>query len=173
MIHLETERLLLSPLEPSDRDRFYATNVSESVKTYLWDKQTIPFDLNTEIVATSTARFKEEGWGLWKLLTRDNQSYVGYAGLWPFFDESQPQLLYALDRSFEGRGYATEAAERIIRYAFQGLGFTYLTAAVDVGNDASVAVCLRLGFELEAQREQDGKPTLFFRLDRQGTPATA
>lgn len=172
MIQLDTERLQLRPLEPCDRDHFHATNVSDSVKAYLWDNETIPLDLSREILETSVARFANEGWGLWKLLTRTDQRYIGYAGLWPFFEEPQPQLLYALEQSFAGSGYATEAAHAIVRYAFQELGYSYLTAAIDVGNDASVAVCLRLGFELEEQREQDGKPTLFFRLENHPTPST-
>ncbi len=165
MTQLSTERLQLRPLTPADEQCFHATNVSESVKAFLWDNETIPVDTTRELLRTSAAHFDRDGWGLWKLLTRGEQRYIGYAGLWYFFDEPQPQLLYALDPAFTGQGFATEAARAVIDYAFRDLHFTYLRAAIDVGNDASVGVCERLGFALEAQRDQDGKPTLFYRLE--------
>ncbi len=173
MTNLYTERLQLCPLSSSDEDCFHQTNVSDSVRAHLWDGETIPLDLTRELLEKNTASFSREAWGLWKLLTRVDERYIGYAGLWTFFDESLPQLLYALNQPFTGQGYATEAARAVVDYAFRDLHFSYLRAAIDVGNDASVAVCERLGFELEAQRDQDGKPTLFFRLANQASSQKA
>lgn len=173
MTTLDTERLQLFPLSSADEPCFHQTNVSDSVRAYLWDNEIIPLDVTREILQTSAACFSREGWGLWKLLIRADRSYIGYAGLWSFFDESQPQLLYALDQPFTGQGYATEAAQAVVDYAFRDLGFSYLRAAIDLGNDASVAVCKRLGFELEAQRDQDSKPTLFYQLENRATASHA
>ena len=173
MTYLYTERLQLCPLSAPDESLFHQTNVSRSVRTYLWDNETIPLEVTREILQKSAACFSREGWGLWKVLTRADERYIGYAGLWTFFDEPQPQLLYALDSPFTGQGYATESARAVVNYAFRALNFNYLRAAIDVGNNASVNVCERLGFELEAQRDQDGKPTLFYRLDNRAVSSTA
>jgi len=49
--------------------------------------------------------------------------------LWYFFDEKQPQLVYALLPEAT-KGYATEANQNI-EYCFNELGYQYLLASCD------------------------------------------
>lgn len=90
---------------------------------------------------------------------------MGYAGLWYFFEEPQPQLIYALLEQFTRRGYAREAGTSIIQYAFEKLGFEYLTAATDEPHNASKKVMLSLGMEFVEKRIENNKPTLFYRIE--------
>ncbi len=89
-----------------------------------------------------------------------------FLGLWYFFDKPQPQLIFALLPQFIGKGYATESALAIVRFAFQELGFTYLMAATDPPNLPSQQVLLRLGMQLVEKREEEGKVTWFYRMDK-------
>jgi RimJ/RimL family protein N-acetyltransferase len=50
-----------------------------------------------------------------------------------------------------GRGYATEAAQAILRLAFDGIGLHRVMARLDERNDASARVCQRLGMRQEAR----------------------
>jgi ribosomal-protein-alanine N-acetyltransferase len=87
-------------------------------------------------------------------------------GLWHFFDERQPQLLYALLPDFTGRGYAAEGARRIVEYAFAELGLDYLDASCDVPNAASQRTAERLGMKKYKEEVKNGLPTLFYRLEK-------
>jgi ribosomal-protein-alanine N-acetyltransferase len=59
--------------------------------------------------------------------------YLGYGGV----------------AGFAGRGYLTEAMHLVLRDAFTNLGLHRLEANIQPGNDASVALARRCGFELE------------------------
>ncbi|NJS16396.1 MAG: GNAT family N-acetyltransferase [Nostocaceae cyanobacterium CSU_2_110] len=64
--------------------------------------------------------------GLWFIQTKDEKEIIGFVGLWYFFDESQPQLVYALLPEATKKGYATEAANKILEYCFNQLGYQYV-----------------------------------------------
>ncbi len=147
-----------------DLEFFHATNNEPFVRRYLWDDAAVPREVSASIVEGVAAAFAEDGWGLWKIITRDAGAAIGYVGLWTFFDEPQPQLLYALREDCTGRGYATEASAQVLDHAFNTLSFAYLDASMDVANASSARVCERLGFGFLGERDIDGKPTRFYRM---------
>lgn len=56
---------------------------------------------------------------------------------------------------FQGRGYATEAASAVLGRAFDELGLHRVIAELDPRNDASIALCRRLGMREEAHFVKD------------------
>ncbi|MCU0546019.1 MAG: GNAT family N-acetyltransferase, partial [Oscillatoriaceae cyanobacterium Prado104] len=74
-------------------------------------------------------------------------------------DEIPRSGLFSLNSS-------TEAATRIIEYAFEELGFEYLIASCDRPNIESQKVAERLGMQQVEERTIDDNPTVFFRLDK-------
>lgn len=55
----------------------------------------------------------------------------------------------------QGQGYATEASAGLLDYAFGERGLRRLSAAVAAPNEASRALCERLGFTREGVRRED------------------
>ena len=55
----------------------------------------------------------------------------------------------------QGRGYATEMAAAMLQLAFEKFGWHRVTAQLDVRNEASAAVCERLGMRREAHFVQN------------------
>ncbi|MCG8576402.1 MAG: GNAT family N-acetyltransferase [Flavobacteriales bacterium] len=162
---MKTERLTLEILTKEDVDLFHQINTHDFVKKHLWDNKIIPLSLAKDIVIESDKKFQTEKWGLWKIILKENKACIGYAGFWYFFDENQPQLLYALLPEYTGNGYATEASRELISYAFKNLKFNYLIATMDKPNVDSAKVCNRLNMELVEEKDIEGKPTLFFKLE--------
>lgn len=91
---------------------------------------------------------------------------IGIAGLYTFFMEPQPQLLYALLPQYQKNGYATEASRCIIRYAFENLEYDYLLASCDTPNVSSVRVMERLGMQKLKEEYAEGKPLVFYQLSK-------
>lgn len=58
-------------------------------------------------------------------------------------------LGYALDKKHNNKGYATEAIQLVISYAFRKLALHRIEAGVMPGNDASVRVLEKSGFHKE------------------------
>ncbi len=136
------------------------------MRRFLWDDVSISLQTAREVLQKNEQHFKESDYGLWKMVLSESGICIGYTGLWYFFDEVQPQLLYALLKPYSGQGFATEGAQLIVDYCFRTLGFQYLVAATDEGHQASQKVALRLGMHFAEERLEDGKSTSFYRIDR-------
>ncbi len=166
LISLETTRLLLKPVLESDLYALYGIIINPYVTEYLFDTEILPLEPVQKMIAESQKLFAEEKFGLWFIQTKNQQEIIGFVGLWYFFDEEQPQLVYALLPEATKNGYATEAASRILEYAFKDLDFHYLVASCDRPNVSSRKVAERIGMKEVEQRLIDHKPVVFFKAIR-------
>lgn len=87
----------------------------------------------------------------WVICGSDDGEFAGMIGLQNFADGSAEVGYWLSDRA-RGRGLATHALRAVSAYAFMpgaqgGLGLRRLTLGVAAGNDASLAVAERCGFE--------------------------
>lgn len=162
---LASRRTILEPFAVADAEELLAVFRDRTVRRFLLDGKIVsPAWLRDEIAA-SEARFAASGAGLWTVRVGGERAIAGFVGFREFFAPPEPQLLYGLLPSRHGRGFATEAAARVVGHAFDALGFVEVRAAVDAPNRASIAVLRRLGMSEEAPRAA-WPGTLFFRLER-------
>jgi RimJ/RimL family protein N-acetyltransferase len=61
------------------------------------------------------------------------------------------KLGYAIRADRWGKGYATDAARRMITFGFEDLGLHRISAAVGPDNTASISVVEKLGMQLEGR----------------------
>jgi ribosomal-protein-alanine N-acetyltransferase len=163
---LETERLRLAPCAEADVERLHALLTHADVRRYLLDDKIVDRAWVFDVVESSRRTFADASWGLWCVETRSDGAFAGLAGLRVTAGASEPQLLYALDPGFWGRGLATEAAAAVMDYAFDVLELDELLASTDPPNHASIRVMERLGMRfLEAARAA-GQPIVFYRITR-------
>ncbi|MCD2201806.1 GNAT family N-acetyltransferase [Halobacterium sp. KA-6] len=64
------------------------------------------------------------------------------------------ELAYHLSPEYHGRGYGSEAAGRLVQYAFEDLNMRRVTAHVGAFNDASIGLLESLGFTHEGTRRE-------------------
>ncbi|MGI9545101.1 MAG: GNAT family N-acetyltransferase [Cyclobacteriaceae bacterium] len=162
---LSTKRAILSPVAPEDAVTLHQLWTKQKVRRYLWDDQIIPEEQTREIISISEKQFQTEQSGLWLMRKPKDKALIGFCGLWYFFDEPQPQLLFGLDPACFGYGFATEGASCIIDYAFNNLKFSYLIASCDAPHIASIKVMERLGMTKESESVKDGLYTFFYKLE--------
>lgn len=163
---LETERTKLIPFRRKDVALFHSINTDPFVRKFMWDNDIIPLPVAEEIIATNERFFAQNDYGIWKIHLTGRNTVIGYAGLWFFFDEAQPQLIYALLKPYTRKGYATECAGRVLEYAFDGLGFEYVLAATDEPHRESQKVAKRLGMRFSEKRIENNKSTMFYRIEK-------
>ncbi|NND08972.1 MAG: GNAT family N-acetyltransferase [Saprospiraceae bacterium] len=161
---LTTQRLKLQPFRKQDFTILHQMFTDPFVRKYLWDDDEIAQEESKSILDQNELDLKQDGWALWKILAKPEWEPVGFAGLWPFFEEPQPQLLYGLLPLFCGKGYATDAAKAVVHYAFRHLKFSYIDAAVDEPNIRSIRFNNRLGMLPIKRISKDVNTTLFHRI---------
>jgi [ribosomal protein S5]-alanine N-acetyltransferase len=171
---LETERLILKPIFKSDRDTLHSILINCYVRKYLCDDKILSLQQVEEMAIESQKLFTEKKFGLWFIETKSdcvqrtvvgNRAIIGIVGLWYFFEEIQPQLVYALLPQTTLKGYATEAANKILEYGFNELGFEYLLASCDRPNIESQKLAERIGMKKIEERIVNDNPILFFRVE--------
>ncbi|NND67056.1 MAG: GNAT family N-acetyltransferase [Halioglobus sp.] len=144
---MNTARLQLRQWREDDLPHFAAINADPEVMRYF------PAPLSREESDHMATRCRElkatRGWGLWAVEELDTRRFIGFVGL----HEPSHDLPFApcveigwrLAREFWGRGYATEAARRVLRYAFERLALDEIVSFTSVINLPSRAVMERLG----------------------------
>ncbi len=162
----ETQRLRLKPVIESDLHVLHHIFADPYVRKYLCDDQVFSLPQIEEMVIENRRLFNQQKFGLWLIETKNEPTTIGVVGLWYFFTENQPQLLYALLPEFTKKGYATEAANRILDYCFTQLDYDSLLASCDQPNIESQQVAARLGMKQIEARVVNDQPLLFFKLEK-------
>lgn len=163
---LKTARLTLRPVSADDFAAVQKIFTDEYVRRYLLDGEVLEESQIRDFIAQSDRTFAEKNYGLWLIVADEISEISGLAGLWHFFDEDQPQLLYALLPAYTKRGFAAEAARRVIEYGFSELNFKYLDASCDAPNTDSQRVAEKLGMKKFKEETIDDLPIVFFRLEK-------
>lgn len=87
------------------------------------------------------------GWGIWIPVQRDENTIVGDAGFkgWPD-REGTVEIGYGTAPSYRCGGYATEAVQALVRWAFSHPEVKRVVAECAPGNAASIRVLEKNGF---------------------------
>jgi ribosomal-protein-alanine N-acetyltransferase len=127
---------------------------------------------STARISTSIANqgrwWNEHGYGLWVLLPRGNEHIVGWCGLKPGADPTQPELMFGIEPASRGQGIATEAAQAVVAYTLNLPRVRSVWGATAKGNAASAAVMMHIGMAFESESLLDGVQSLVFRIKRNG-----
>jgi len=103
------------------------------------------------------------GYGSWVLEEKTSGDWVGYSGLWRPEGWPEPEVMWGLAADAQGRGYATEAAQRARAFAYGELGWTTLISCIDPENLPSQRVAERLGAKREGAMELRGSTVGIYR----------
>ncbi|MFI0357083.1 GNAT family N-acetyltransferase [Actinomadura sp. 9N407] len=150
---LESARLVLRPYTLGDFDVLYDLHSRPEVTRYLLfdvrDRGQVRESLQAKIQA---ATLDEEGGNLNLVVAlRETGAMVGDVVLfWRSREHRQGEIGYVFHPDHGGKGYATEAAEVMLRLGFEELGLHRIVGRIDARNAASARVLERLGMRREA-----------------------
>ena len=157
---LETDRLLLRELQLSDAEAFFAMDNNPNVHQYLWNKPVQKIEEIIEIILSIRQQYIDNGIGRFVMILKETNEFIGWAGLKyntevvnnkiNFYD-----IGYRLDEKFWGKGYASEAAEAWLNYAFETMNIKTMEAAAHTENVASNKILQKIGMEFTGQYLED------------------
>ncbi len=158
MTPLHTARLTVRNWEERDRDVFHLINSDEQVMAHYPFRRTRPesdaqFDQWQREIA-------ETGLGGYALALNDTGECIGYCGLkYPKVEPHLPpetiEIGWRLVPRHWGKGYVTEAAERILAHGFETIGLPEIVSFAVMHNEKSLAVMKRLGFHRDEAGDFD------------------
>ena len=117
-----------------------------------------------ERIQKNLRRYAEDGVGQWALVLKPGNKFGGYCGLVRLeIDGSREiEVGYALARSAQGRGIATEAARACMNYAFTKLGEQRIISLIRPENLPSRRVAERNGMTVEKETDFAGLQHLVY-----------
>lgn len=142
---LETERLFLRPLRESDGDAIFAMRSDAEVMRFIREPQDRAE--TDDWIQLVSSRWEKDRIGFCALIEKQSGKFLGWCGIWRLKETNELEVGYAIAKQFWNRGFASEAAARIIEYAFENLKPDKIVAVADPKNSASRRVMEKLGMK--------------------------
>jgi len=163
---LETERLLLVPLDSSRVTELAAIYTDPEVARYIGGDRLTAQGTRDQVTAFEQV-WREHGYGQSALLERATGRMIGRAGLHPWPNWHELEIGYTLVRDRWGRGLAREASQVWLQWALTHLTQDHLIAVIQPANVASITLAERLGFTFDRHDVTPrGDEVSIYRLDR-------
>lgn len=142
-MELHTERLLLRLPRAGDFERYAETLGDEEAARYIGGAQSR---------AGAWRRFLQmpgawaiQGFAMFAVVDKASGRWVGQCGPWRPEGWPGNEVGWTFHRDAWGRGFATEAAQAALAYAFDVLGWERVIHCIHPDNRASQAVAQRIG----------------------------
>ncbi len=95
--------------------------------------------------------FEEKGFCYFAVDRLDNQSFIGFIGFgwqtWEAAFNPNVDIGWRLAQSNWGKGFATEGANRCLKYGFENLGFEKVNSIASIVNTKSTKVMQKIGMQ--------------------------
>lgn len=154
-LRLHTERLLLRILEMTD-----APNMARLANDRRVAQGTLnlphPYtegDADDYIIQARRSMRREQSYNFAITLGSTNV-LIGVVGLIPNYDHLSAEIGYWIGYEYWGKGYTTEAANAVLRFAFDSLRLNRVFCSHFVNNPASGRVMQKLGMTYEGTLRQ-------------------
>lgn len=165
MIELETPRLRLRQWKLADFEWYAALCADAEVMRFLSGRTFNRLEAWRQFCSLA-GHWHFRGYGLWAVEEKASGRLLGRVGLidhegWPGFEVG-----WTLARDAWGHGYATEAADRSMQYAFETLQRDRVISLIDPENRGSRRVAERLGETVQGATELMGANVLVYGIGR-------
>ena len=142
----ETERLILRPFEEKDVDEVFALRSDEEFMRFIRQPQTKRGETISWMQMLSE-KWAAEDIGFCAVIEKETGKFAGWCGLWRLKETKEIEVGYAIAKNFQKKGYATEAARKMLEYGFCELNLEKIVAVAYPENEASQNVMKRLGMK--------------------------
>lgn len=155
MVPIETARLVLRRWSERDVALLAAINADPEAMRWIGDGSTRTEQQTRASIQAWERHWDTQGYGLFAVEVRATGELAGLTGLAvpSFLPEIMPavEIAWRLGQSFWGRGLATEAARAALHFGLADRGLQRVVSIVQVGNNASERIMVKLGMHLERE----------------------
>lgn len=145
----ESERLGFRQWKEEDKIPFSKMNNNIDVMKYF--PSVLTRRESDTFVDKIVKHFEEQGYGLWSVEIKENQTFIGFIGFFNATFEAYftpcIEIGWRLDNEFWNRGYATEGAKACLEFAFNKLGMDEIYSFTSRLNKPSINVMKKIGLE--------------------------
>lgn len=153
---LESQRLVLRELNPSDAEPFFRARSDPKVMQYMDIEPYHSIEETGQAIQNFNASFRKQEALYWAITLKESGLFIGAAGYWriikPHF---RAELGYQLLPEWWNQGYMREALRSIIRFGFEVMELHSIEANVNPQNLPSIRLLEKLGFVREGNYKEN------------------
>lgn len=165
---IETERLILREILPSDDTALFEMDSDPEVHRYLGNDPVMNIEQIREVIKFIRKQYSDNGIGRWAVVLKETNELMGWCGL-KYFTEvinnhiNIYELGYRFNKKYWGKGYATESAKAWLDHGFNEMKLNEMYAMTDSRNLNSKKVLKKLGFTFVEKFNLDGDESDWFK----------
>lgn len=160
---IETERLILRPLDFSDAEDMFEMDKNPNVHIYLWQKPYQNIDESIKNIEYIKKQYVENKIGRFATILKETGEFIGWTGIKYINDHVENgntnfyDYGYRLNEKFWNKGYASEATKAWLDYGFNEMRIEKMNAYTHAENGASNHILEKHGMQfMEDYLDEDG-----------------
>ena len=172
---IETNRLILRPLELSDAKSLFELNKNPNVHKYLWQKPEEIIDESIKVIEYVQRQYSENNTGRFATILKETGEFIGWTGIKFVNDHIENgntnfyDYGYRLDEKFWNKGFATEASVFWLDYGFKQIKIDKINAYTHAENGASNHILQKIGMNfMEDYPDENGVVWKWWQLENSG-----
>ncbi len=155
-IFVETERLILRELLPTDDKGMFELDSNPEVHKYLGNNPVNNISQCITTIEDIRKQYLDKGIGRWAVIEKTSGEFIGWSGLKLMTTEINNHtnfydVGYRLIPKFWGKGYATESAKASIEYGFTKMNIMDIIGIAYVDNIKSRRALEKCGLRFREQ----------------------
>ncbi len=151
---IETERLLVRQWRETDREPFWQMSCDTEVMEHLLPLENR--DDSDDAIERQMADQEDYGHCFWAIERKHDQAFLGFCGIEHAREPlTEPEIGWRLRRDAWGQGYAREAAQGSLDWAWSHLDTPTVVAITVPANTRSWGLMLRLGMTRDPAEDFD------------------
>jgi len=159
-VEIITSRLRLVPVTPGMVEAFFQSR--RSLGALIGARVPVEWPADPVIMEILRKQVISTGAPTWKdfiYVSREGLIAIGDGGFKGPTGDGNAEMGYSIIAPFRGKGLATEAANGLLKYAFNDSNMSSVTAETSPGNLESAAILRKIGMSRRGERhsEEDGE----------------
>lgn len=155
LLPLTTERLIIRKTSLDDVDLLLKMDKQPDTQMFLGGIKNKTREERLNFIKNKIAKFDIGLAGQLTVCLNDGTP-IGLIGLSIIEEKDYGSLGYIFDHDYCNKGYCTEASRKLIEIGFDILKLKYIHAETIQGNNSSIRVLEKLGFEYQGYNVKDG-----------------
>ena len=158
----ETKRCIIREMIEEDLDAVYEVYAAPSITKYmegLYENREEELEYTRSYIQNAYTFW---GYGTWVIEKKTDHKIIGRVGFNLRDGYEEPELGFVIMEKEQKKGYALECCEAVLKVGKEEYEFEQIQALIKEGNEASVNLCKKLGFEYWGKTEEGKEEYLRF-----------
>ncbi|NOY47017.1 MAG: GNAT family N-acetyltransferase [Chlorobi bacterium] len=174
-VYIETERLILREILPTDVEGMFELDSNTEVHKYLGRKPIQTKQQAADAIQFIRKQYRDHGIGRFATVEKSSREFIGWSGL--KFNTGEKEILndkkdfydigYRFMPRYWGKGYATESSLAILDYGFKELNLELIVGAAEIENVASNKILQKIGLKYINDFPFEDKIASWYELKRE------